>query len=88
MKIIKCSIMARYIFIVRIIIFTETCEYQSICVAVLVFENIKVKCFLCLSDSPFKYLQTEQSPKAQTWHQPNRLLKRHFYKFFTSKFLK
>ena len=78
MKIIKCSITQGYIFIVRIILFTKTCEYQSIRVTVLAFENIKVKRFLCPSDSPFKYLQTEQSPKAQTWHQPNSLLKRHF----------
>ena len=78
MKIIKCSITQGYIFIVRIIILAETFEYQSICVTVLALENIKVKCFLCPSDSPFKYLQTEQSPKAQTWHQPNRLPKRYF----------
>lgn len=45
MKIIKCSITQGYIFIVRIIIFTETCEYQSICVAVLAFENIKVNVY-------------------------------------------
>lgn len=78
MKIIKCSITQRYIFIVRIIILAETFEYQSIRVIVLAFENIKVKCFLCPSDSPFKYLQTEQSSKAQSWHQPNHLPKRHF----------
>ena len=77
MKIIKCSITQGYIFIVRISILAETFEYQSICVTVLALENIQVKCFLCPSDSPFKYLQTEQSPKTQTWHQPNRLPKRY-----------
>ena len=68
MKIIKCSITQGYIFIVRIIIFTKTCEYQSIRVTVLAFENIKVKCFLCPSDSPFKYLHSEIKNKIQWEH--------------------